>query len=80
MLDNDRTHTHAKVRAWPLRHPRWVVHFTPTSVSWLNAVGGFFSALSQWRPRRSTFDGIADLQAAIKRYIAEHNERPRPFV
>jgi transposase len=57
-----------------------VVHFTPTSASWLNAVEGFFSALSRRRLRRGTFTGIVDLQAAIKRYIAEHNERPRPFV
>ena len=80
VLDNYRTHTHAKVRAWLSRHPRWVFHFTPTSASWLNAVEGFFSALSRRRLRRGTFTGIVDLQAAIKRYIAEHNERPKPFV
>jgi transposase len=80
VLDNYRTHTHAKVRAWLSRHPRWVFHFTPTSASWLNAVEGFFSALSRRRLRRGTFTGIVDLQAAIKRYIAEHNQQSKPFV
>ncbi|MBY0298105.1 MAG: IS630 family transposase [Methylobacterium sp.] len=80
VLDNYRTHTHVKVRAWLSRHPRWVFHFTPTSASWLNAVEGFFSALSRRRLRRGTFTGIVDLQAAINRYIAEHNERPKPFI
>jgi transposase len=80
VLDNYRTHTHAKVRTWLSRHPRWVFHFTPTSASWLNAVEGFFSALSRRRLRRGTFTGVVDLQAAIKRTIAEHNQRPRPFV
>lgn len=79
VLDTYRTHTHAKVRAWLLRHPRWVSPFTPTSASWLNAVAGFFSALSR-RRRRGTFTGVVDLQATIKRYIAEHNQRPKPFV
>ncbi|GEP01826.1 IS630 family transposase [Methylobacterium haplocladii] len=79
ILDNYAAHKHPKVRAWLARHPRWIFHFTPTSASWLNAVEGFFSALSRRRLRRGTFTGVVDLQAAIKRYIAEHNERPRPF-
>ncbi|CAO4185943.1 Tc1-like transposase DDE domain-containing protein [Methylorubrum extorquens] len=78
VLDNDRTHTHARVRL--SRHRRWVLQFTPTSASWLNAVEGFFSALSRRRLRHGTLTGIVDLQAAIKRYIAERNERPKPFV
>ena len=61
------------------RHPRWTFHFTPTSASWLNAVEGFFSVLSRRRLRRGTFTGIVDLQAAIKRYIAEYNQRAQPF-
>ncbi|SDO61940.1 DDE superfamily endonuclease [Methylobacterium phyllostachyos] len=73
VLDNYRTHTHAMVRAWLSRHPRWVFHFTPTSASWLNAIEGFFSALSRQRLRRGTFTGAVDLQAAIERYIAKHN-------
>ncbi len=75
-----RSHKHPKVRAWLARHPRWTFHFTPTSASWLNAVEGFFSALSRRRLRRGTFTGVVDLQAAIKRYIAEHNQSPRPFL
>lgn len=79
ILDNDATHKHPKVRAWLARHPRWTFHFTPTSASWLNAVEGFFSALTRRRLRRGSFVGVIDLQAAIKRYIAEHNGRARPF-
>ena len=55
-------------------------HFTPTSGSWLNAVESFFSALTRRRIRRGTFHSVADLQAAINRYIAEHNDDPKPFV
>ena len=80
ILDNVATHKHPKVRAWLARHPRWTFHFTPTSASWLNAVEGFFSALTRRRLRRGSFTGVVDLQAAIKRYIAEHNQRARPFV
>lgn len=79
ILDNYATHKHPKVRAWLARHPRWTFHFTPTSASWLNAVEGFFSALTRRRLRRGTFTGVVDLQAAIKRYIADHNSRARPF-
>lgn len=59
---------------------RWTFPFTPTSASWLNAVEGFFWALSCRRLRHGSFTGVVDLQAAIKRYIAEHNRRVRPFV
>ena len=59
------------------RHPRWVFHFTPTSASWLNAVEGF---LTRRRLKRGTFHSIVDLQAAINRYIDEHNNDPKPFV
>ncbi|GJD46271.1 IS630 family transposase ISAzba6 [Methylobacterium cerastii] len=80
VLDNYGSHKHPKVRAWLTRHPRWTFHFTPTSASWLNAVEGFFSSLTRRRLQRGTFTGIVDLQAAIKRYIAEHNRSARPFV
>ena len=72
ILDNVATHKHPKVRAWLVRHPRWTSHFT--SASWLNAVAGFFSAPTRRRLRRGSFTGVVDLQAAIKRYIAEHNQ------
>jgi len=80
ILDNYATHKHPKVREWLARHPRWVFHFTPTSGSWLNAVENFFSVLTRRRIRRGVFKSIADLQAAINRYLDEHNANPKPFV
>jgi transposase len=80
ILDNYGSHKHPKVVAWLERHPRWTFHFTPTSGSWLNAVETFFSALTRRRIRRGTFSSVVDLQAAINRYLAEHNADPRPFV
>lgn len=80
ILDNYATHKHPKVRAWLARHPRWTFHFTPTSASWLNAVEGFFSVLTRRRLRRGVFKGVVDLQAAINRYLKEHNADPKPFV
>ena len=79
ILDNYAAHKHPKVMAWLARHPRWVFHFTPTSASWLNAVEGFFSALTRRRLKRGVFHSIFDLQAAINRYIEEHNGDPKPF-
>ena len=58
ILDNYGTHKHPKVRAWLARHPRWIFHFTPTSASWMNAVEGFFSALTRRRLKRGNFSGI----------------------
>jgi len=80
VVDNCATHKHPKVRAWLARHPRWTFHFTPTSGSWLKAVETFFSVLTRKRLRRGSFQSIVDLQAAIKRYLADHNANPRPFV
>jgi transposase len=80
VIDNYATHKHPKVKAWLERHPRWTFHFTPTSGSWLNAVENFFSVLTRKRIRRGSFHSIVDLQAAIKRYLAEHNAEPKPFV
>jgi transposase len=79
VLDNYATHKHPKVRAWLARHPRWTFHFTPTSASWLNAVEGFFAKLTNRRLKRGAFVSVVDLQGAIKRYIAEHNQTPQPF-
>ncbi len=80
VVANYATHKHPKVRAWLARHPRWTFHFTPTSGSWLNAVENFFSVLTRKRIRRRSFHSVVDLQAAIKRYLAEHNAKPKPFV
>ena len=79
ILDNYGSHKHPKVLRWLARHPRWTFHFTPTSGSWLNAVETFFSALTRRRLKRGSFHSVVDLQAAIHRYIAEHNEDPNPF-
>jgi transposase len=79
ILDNYASHKHPKVRAWLARHPRWTFHYTPTSGSWLNAVETFFSAMTRRRLRRGVFRSLVDLQAAINRYLAEHNAAPKPF-
>ena len=80
ILDNDAAHKHPKVLAWLARHPRWTFHFTPTSCSWLNAVESFFATLTKRRLKRGSFASLVELQAAIKRYLAEANADPRPFV
>jgi transposase len=80
ILDNYAVHKHPKVRAWLTRHPRWTFHFTPTSCSWANAVEAFFATLTRRRLRRGVFRSLVDLQAAINRYLGEHNRKPRPFV
>ena len=80
VLDNYATHKHPKVLAWLARHPRWTLHFTPTSASWLNAVENFFSKMTRQRIRRGVFRWVVDLQAAINAYLAEHNANPKPFV
>jgi len=79
IVDNYATHKHAKVREWIQDHPRWVFHFTPTSSSWLNAVEGFFAKLTKRRLKRGVFRSIGELQDAIKRFLAENNQNPRPF-
>jgi hypothetical protein len=73
------THKHPNVRAWLARHPRWTFHFTPTSCSWLNAVEGFFAKLAKRRLKRGVFRSLADLHAAINRFLDEHNTDPKPF-
>ncbi len=80
ILDNYGTHKHPKVMAWLKRHPRFHFHFTPTSESWLFSVEGFFAKLTRRRLRRGAFVSTADLQQAINRFIAEHNQDPKPFV
>src|ERR1700712_2228529 len=79
ILDNYAAHKHPKVHAWLARHPRWTFHFTPTSASWLNAVEGYFAKLTKRRLQRGTFCSVVELQAAIKRFLAETNADPRPF-
>ena len=80
IVDNYAAHKHPKVRGWLDRHPRWTFHFTPTSCSWLSAVEGFFARLAKRRLKRGIFRSVHDLQAAINRFVDEHNEEPKPFV
>lgn len=80
IMDNYATHKTPEVKRWLARHPRWVFHFTPTSSSWLNAVEGFFAKLTRRRLKRGVFPSVADLQAAINRFVAEHNHSPKPFI
>ena len=79
VLDNYGTHKTPRVKRWLQRHPRYVVHFTPTSGSWLNQVERFFGELTEKRLRRGVFRSVAALEKAIMEYLAVHNEDPRPF-
>ncbi len=80
VCDNYATHKHPKVKQWLAQHPRFQVHFTPTSASWLNMVERFFRDLTTERLRRGVFRSVPELTAAIKEYIAVHNQDPKPFV
>lgn len=80
IADNYATHKHPEVQAWLERHPRFTVHFTPTSASWLNMVERFFRDLTQNRLRRGVFRSIGDLITAIDEYLARHNQDPKPFI
>lgn len=80
ICDNYSTHKHAKVRRWLEKNPRFHVHFTPTSASWLNMVERFFRDLTVRQIRRGVFQSVDDLIVAIEDYIAAHNEAPKPFI
>ena len=80
IADNYATHKHPEVKAWLERHPRFTVHFTPTSASWLNMVERFFRDLTENRLRRGIFRSVGDLIEAIDNYLVQHNKSPKPFV
>jgi transposase len=80
ILDNYATHKHAAVRAWLTRHPRFHLHFTPTSSSWLNLVERWFRELTDKALRRGVFHSVPDLISAIEAYMAAHNNEPKPFI
>jgi transposase len=80
IADNYATHKHPKVKAWLKRHPRFHMHFTPTSGSWLNQVERFFGRITEDRIRRGVFKSVAELEAAIQQYLDHHNADPKPFV
>ena len=80
VLDNYGTHKHPKVQSWLMRHPRFMLHFIPTSSSWLNQVERWFGELTQKAVRRGAFVSVAELQSAIEDFLKAWNEEPRPFV
>ena len=80
IADNYATHKHPKVQRWFQRHPRFHMHFTPTSASWLNMVERFFRDLTQNWLRRGVFRDVEELIMAIGDYIDRHNENPKPFI
>lgn len=80
ILDNYSTHKHANVSDWLAKHPRFHLHFTPTSSSWLNLVERWFREITDKAIRRGVFRSVPDLVAAIEAYLDAHNDDPRPFV
>jgi transposase len=80
ILDNYRTHKHARVVAWLKDHPRFHLHFIPTSSSWLNLVERWFLEITRKRIRRGTFRSVPELIKAIYAYLRANNKEPRPFI
>jgi transposase len=80
IADNYATHKHPVVQAWLAKHPRFNMHFTPTSASWLNMVERFFRDITTERLRRGVFTSVPELIGAIDEYIAHHNTKPKPFI
>lgn len=80
IVDNYSTHKHPQVKSWLKRHPRFYLHFTPTSCSWLNLVERFFAEITNKRIRRGSFRNVPDLIKAIKEYMDIHNQNPQVFV
>lgn len=80
ILDNYATHKTPDVKAWLDKHPRFKLHFTPTSASWLNLVERFFAEITARRIRRGSYSSVDDLEAAIYDYLLQHNAKPKPFV
>ena len=80
VLDNYAAHKAPTVKRWLARHPRFHLHFTPTSASWANAVEGFFSQLTTRRLKRGAFRSVLELHRAVDDYLAQHNADPQPFV
>ena len=80
IADNYSTHKHPTVQQWLAKHPRFHMHFTPTSASWLNMVERFFRDITTERLRRGVFTSVPELVQAIDDYIAHHNTQPKPFI
>ena len=79
VLDNYGTHKHPEVKTWLSKRPRYHVHFTPTSSSWLNQIERWFAEITRKRIRRGTFHGVRELIHAIQDYIRHYNRNPQPF-
>ena len=80
IVDNYGTHSHHEVTAWLAKHPRFHMHFTPTSASWLNLVERWFREITEKRIRRGVFTSVPALIAAIMEYLDTNNAKPKPFV
>ena len=80
IVDNYATHKTPAVKRWLNAHPRFHLHFKPTSASWLNMVERFFAEITRNRIRRGTFKSVAELNSAIIQYLDNHNAAPKPFV
>lgn len=79
IVDNYSTHKHEKVKAWLKKHPRFNMHFTPTSSSWLNLVERFFGEITRECIRDGSFESVRQLEQSIHKYIDERNESPKPY-
>jgi len=79
ILDNYSTHKQARVQRWLKRHPRFHLHFTPTSSSWLNLIERWFREITDKRIRRGVFHSLRELVEAILAYVQQHNQNPRSF-
>jgi putative transposase len=80
VVDNYATHKHPSVKRWLSMHPRFHVHYTPTSASWLNQVEIWFNLITQRAIRRGTFSSVKELVAKIDRYVQLYNKHPHPFI
>lgn len=79
IVDNYSTHKHPKVKSWLTKHPRFHLHFIPTSASWLNLVERWFGEITRKRIRRGAFQSVEQLTRAIEEYIQVNNQNPKPF-
>jgi transposase len=80
IVGNYATHKHPAVKNWLKRHPRFHLHFTPTSSSWLNLVERWFGEIARKRIRRGSFKSVRELMLAIHEYMQHNNKNPKPFV
>ena len=80
ILDNYGTHKTPAIQRWLVKRPRFHLHFTPTSASWINLVERWFATLTERQIRRGTYRSTQELEKAITNYLARHNQEPKPFI